>query len=243
MAVGWLSTRKNTKVNRWREFAHLLLPSTCLLCGRRGQPHIDVCSECARELPYVEAVCRRCASPLSQHGVCGKCQQKQPSFDQVVAVFQYQEPVDHLIQALKFDAKLCNARLLGDLMAKRLMYEPRPDVMVPVPLHSKRLRKRGFNQAMELARPIAKALQIPLKADLCRRTRNTPSQTALDAAQRRRNLKNAFVIDTLNGVEDVVIVDDVMTTGSTVEAMARVFKDAGVRRVRVWCCARALPHS
>ncbi len=240
MAVGWLSTRKFSGVNKWLCFArHCLLPPGCVLCGRRGAEGLDLCRECAAELPYARLACQRCAIPLPHPGVCGKCQKMPPSFDDARAIFLYQPPVDYLIQVLKFRRKLYSARLLGELMAEHLICAKRPEAIVPVPLHSARLRQRGFNQALELARPLSRALGVPLMPQLCQRRFDTASQTGMDARARCRNLKGAFSVSGVAGLSHVAIVDDVMTTGSTVEMLALTLKRGGVARVSVWVCARS----
>lgn len=229
-------------VNHWLKIAHnWRLPSTCILCDRDGVAGRDLCHGCAAELPYLTAACERCAIPLPQAGVCGQCQQSPPSFDAARALFHYREPLDQLITGLKFSGKLHNARLLGALMAERLVMPaaPRPDVFVPVPLHPARLRQRGFNQALELARPLARALAVPLLPQLCQRLRDTAPQLGQDAGARRRNLKGAFAVQPLGTIKSVAVVDDVMTTGSTAELLAQALKRAGAERVELWLCARA----
>ncbi len=242
MAGRLLSTGKFHWVNMWVKNAHeWLLPSTCILCGRAGQLGRDLCAGCTSELPYLKTACCGCAISLPQAGVCGQCQQKPHSFDSAWAAFDYQPPIDHLIQSLKFNSKLYSARLLGELMAERLAVAglAMPELLLPVPLHSSRLRQRGFNQALELAWPLAREFDLPLKPNLCRRLRPTTAQTGLDAKARRRNLKGVFEVVAMSGVSHVAIVDDVMTTGSTAEMLAKALKRAGVARVDVWVCARA----
>ena len=230
--AGWhLSTEKFRHVNQWLKSAHnWLLPANCVLCGRAGKNGRDLCHDCAAELPYLKAACRRCAIPLPQAGICGQCQQSSPSFDAAYAVFDYQPPLAQLIQGLKFNGKLYNARLLGGLMAEHFgqIDIGLPELIIPVPLHSARLRERGFNQALELARPLARAFDLPLSWDSCRRTRSTTPQTGLDARTRRKNLKGAFEMVKPVAARHVAIVDDVMTTGSTVEMFAQALKRAGV---------------
>lgn len=229
-------------VNHWLKSVHdWLLPATCVLCDRAGVAGRDLCHGCAGELPYIDSACERCAIPLPQAGVCGQCQQSPPAFDAARALFHYREPVDQLIKGLKFNSRLHNARLLGELMAERLVIPgiSRPDAIVPVPLHPARLRQRGFNQALELARPIARRLNAPLLPQLCQRLRDTAPQLGQDAKARRRNLKGAFAVADLGGIKHMVIVDDVMTTGSTAELLAQALKRAGVERVELWVCARA----
>jgi len=246
MAGRLLSTGKFHRVNQWVKNTHeWFLPSSCVLCGRAGRLGQDLCVDCASELPYLKAACPRCAIPLSQSGpqadICGQCLQKPHSFDKTWAAFDYQPPVDHLIQSLKFNSKLYSARLLGELMAERVAVAglEMPQLLLPVPLHTSRLRQRGFNQALELARPLARTFDLPLKPGLCRRLHPTVAQTDLDAKARRRNLKGVFEVVAMSGVSHIVIVDDVMTTGSTAEVLAKALKRAGVARVDVWVCARA----
>jgi len=146
----------------------------------------------------------------------------------------------HLITTLKFRADYKNARLLGLLLAEHLQKTAeKPDCILPVPLHKSRYRERGFNQSIEIARTVAKELQIPLDLNSCRRHRDTPHQTALSGKQRRKNMKNAFSIIKPINAQHIAILDDVMTTGSTVHELAAVLKKAGVSRVDVWVCARA----
>jgi ComF family protein len=142
---------------------------------------------------------------------------------------------------LKFNAQYKNARLLGLLLAEGLRQTPQlPDCLIPVPLHKARYRERGFNQSIEIARTAGKALQIPVDVHSCIRHRDTPHQTQLTAKQRRKNMKNAFSIRQAIPARHIAIIDDVMTTGSTVHELAAVLKKAGVARVDVWVCARAI---
>ena len=242
MAAGLLSTVKFHRVNQWLKSTHeWLLPGVCILCGQAGQCGRDLCAACGSELPYLVTACRRCAIPLPRAGICGQCQQRPHAFDMAWAAFDYQPPVDHLIQSLKFNGKFYAARLLGELMAERIVAAEldMPQLLLPVPLHPSRLRQRGFNQALELARPLAHKLGLPVNPALCHRSRATVAQTGLDAQARRRNLKGVFEVKAPLVVSHVAIVDDVMTTGSTVEMLAKVLRRAGAARVDVWVCARA----
>lgn len=156
-------------------------------------------------------------------------------------MFDYASPVDHLIHRLKFRGALACGRLLGTLLATGLADRVRDDLpqcIVPVPLHRSRLAVRGYNQAMELARPVARRLGVPLDPYCCTRRRATMEQSALDAADRAANLRGAFVVSRCPG-DDIAIIDDVMTTGHTVAALALALRQAGVGRIRVWVCARA----
>ncbi|HEY0504336.1 MAG TPA: ComF family protein, partial [Lysobacter sp.] len=158
---------------------------------------------------------------------------------EVHAACVYAAPIDRLLLRFKFHHHLAAGGLLAQLMAQALASAPRPDALMAVPLHRARLRRRGYDQALELARPLARALQLPLRDDLLRRVRATPAQSRLDAGARRRNLRDAFAVR--GGVElpaHVALVDDVMTTGATVHAAAAALHRAGVARVDAWVCAR-----
>jgi len=150
--------------------------------------------------------------------------------------------VDHFIRALKFHQQLGLARLLGEQLARRLAQEaPRPDLIIPVPLHRARLRERGYNQALEIARPLARALGVPLDFRSLVRIRATAPQTGMTVKARRKNLRAAFALRDAAAVRNlrVALVDDVMTTGSTVQAAAKCLRAAGAREVEIWVIARA----
>lgn len=145
-----------------------------------------------------------------------------------------------MIGNLKFGANYKNARLLGMLLVGHLRQTAElPDLILPVPLHLSRYRQRGFNQAIEIGRTVAKELKIPLDLTSCKRHRDTPHQTQLSAKKRRKNLKNAFSVIKPIHARHIAILDDVMTTGSTAHELAYVLKEASASRVDVWVCARA----
>jgi ComF family protein len=230
-------------VNNW-PFIILdwLYPPTCLLCGDPGSDRLDLCKPCADSLPYLEVTCPRCALPLASSGpsLCGACQKKPPAFDAAFALFHYQEPIRHLIHALKFTARYAGARLLGALLAERLAgRNDLPEAIIPVPLHAGRYRERGFNQAIEIARTAARRLEIPLDLRACRRIRATAAQAQLPAKERRKNLRRAFAARPDLSHRHVAILDDVVTTGTTVNELAKVLRQAGAERIEIWACARA----
>lgn len=208
---------------------------------------MDICRGCQADLPMQTTACYQCALPL--HGItavpsplCGHCLNDPPSYDHTFSAFQYAHPVDHLIHDLKFNRKLAIARLLGELMAQQLKKRaraPLPQLIIPVPLHAARLRERGYNQATELARPIARALNIPIDYQHCQRHRATAIQSDLPANERSRNVKGVFHIVKKLPARHVAIVDDVMTTGATVAEFATTLRSAGVEKIEVWVCARA----
>ena len=228
-------------------------PPRCLLCDGRGQcvgsKAMDLCQYCQQQLPFNQRVCLRCALPLPAASpvtaLCGRCQKKSPAFDCSFSLFRYEQPVVWLIQQLKFNQRLSHTRLLGELMAQHVVQSLaaralKPQCILPVPLHNKRLRQRGFNQSIELARPVAKQTGLPLLLGHVERTRPTQAQTGLDARQRRKNIRGAFKLRRPILYDHVAILDDVVTTGSTVNELARVLKKAGVKRVDVWSIARAV---
>ena len=223
------------RLQRW------LLPLRCLLCGAPGANGADLCADCASELPRNVSCCARCALPLAlPAALCGECQRRLPPWDAAWAPFRYAWPLDRLESRFKFGRDLAAGRVL----AAQWQTQPRtlelPALILPVPLHQGRLRQRGYNQALELAAPLAKAFGVLIRPDLLQRIRATPAQTELDAVTRRRNLRGAFALrEGATLPAHVALVDDVMTTGATLAECARVLRRAGVQRIDVWALARA----
>jgi len=170
--------------------------------------------------------------------LCGACLRRPPPLQATHAAFVYGFPLDRLLPRFKFHRDLAAGRALGEAMATRFATLPRPQALLPVPLHPARLRQRGYDQALELARPLARALAVPLQLDGLRRVRDTRAQSELDARARRRNLRGAFVAGRGALPAHVALVDDVMTTGATLHAAAVALRRAGVARVDAWVCAR-----
>ncbi len=228
------------KVDGWlRKAARAVFSPRCLLCGETGMAGRDLCPACTDALPWNRSACLRCALPLPAPGTCGACLQRPPLLDETHAVLIYGFPLDRLVPRLKFHNDLAAGRLLSELMAEGLAGLPKPQSLVPVPLHNARLRQRGYDQALELAKPLARTLRVPLLPDLLTRTRSTTPQSELDAPARRRNLRRAFEIRAGAVLpEHVALVDDVMTTGATLQAAAKTLLRAGVARVDAWVCAR-----
>lgn len=219
-----------------------LLPPRCVVCGYPGPSGRDLCTACHAALPWLSAACRQCALqlPLDDDGLCGICQHEPPPLDAVHAAFDYAFPLDRLLPRLKFHRDFAAGRVLTQCMAERFAALPRPSLLVPLPLHRKRLRARGFNQALELARPLAKALDIPLNTQLLQRHKSTAAQSTLNADARLRNVCDAFSVNVRAPIpESVVLFDDVMTTGASLHAAADTLREAGVRHVEAWVCARA----
>ncbi|MDT8407818.1 MAG: phosphoribosyltransferase family protein [Methylococcales bacterium] len=160
-------------------------------------------------------------------------------FDRVHAGFHYQGVIRHSIVRLKYHGDFAQARLLGQLLADRVQDVPRPALLIPIPLHRQRFRQRQFNQSLELARVLSACLEVPVMTGAVKRIRATAQQTHLPAKQRWRNLNNAFCCEQDLQGADVAIVDDVMTTGATANALAAALRAAGAGRVEVWVVARA----
>ncbi|GBE08412.1 DNA utilization protein GntX [bacterium BMS3Bbin11] len=225
----------------FKNLLNSLLPVSCGLCNASTGSHLPLCQPCRSELPLLGTACSSCALPVGSAGNCGKCQQHHPAYDETQALFLYQEPVSFLVQQFKFSRKLEYGYLFSSLMAKKLLSLPeQPDVLIPVPLHPSRLRSRGFNQSWEITRQLSRITGINASHKICQRIKKTPLQTGLKASERKRNLKQAFAV-TAN-VKDlhICIVDDVMTTGSTLEAIASVLKSAAAKRVSGIVVARAV---
>ncbi len=216
-------------------------PLTCLLCGAPGAGGLDLCTGCRRDLPTLNPHCPRCGFPSGTAALCARCRAQPPPYDRCHAAFPYAPPVSRFIGDLKFRAKLNRARLLGSCLVESLASAGvrRPDVLVPIPLHPERLRQRGYNQALEIARILSAAFQLPLDARSCQRIRNTRPQVGLDEEARRRNVRGAFAVRGRPG-RHLALLDDVITTGSTAAELARALRQAGAERVDLWAVARTV---
>lgn len=181
---------------------------------------------------------------MARAGLCGSCLAQPPRFDAVASAFAYGFPVDRLVQRFKFSGDLALGAWLGEALARQVASRPRPDFLIPAPLSAQRLRGRGFNQALLLARRVGRRLGIALDANAAAKPRDTPPQARLSRVARQANLRDAFVCPRrLDGLH-LAIVDDVMTTGATADALAAALKAAGATRVDAWVVARTpQPHS
>ncbi len=219
--------------------AQKLIAPACLLCGGRSAGAL-LCAPCDADLPRLTAAhCDTCALPVTGGTRCGACLAHAPACDHVCAPYTYDFPLDALVQGLKYRGNLAIAPLFGEAIAASL--DERPDVIVPMPLSQARLRERGFNQGQEIARHVARAGGIPLLPQACRRVRDTPPQTTLPWKARAANIRRAFVCDRDFSGMHVAVVDDVMTTGATLNELARNLKRAGAARVTGLVAARTLP--
>ena len=220
------------------KFIQTLLPQSCLLCGVGTGRH-PLCAGCNADLPRsTSACCPVCALPSPQSETCGTCLQHPPAFDATVAAFSYAFPADALLRAFKYREQLQIAILVANNLVPALTTRPRPDLVIPMPLHPQRLRQRGFNQAAEIAVRIGCALDIPLATNAVIRVRHTDPQAGLPLDKRKRNIRGAFAATQDLSGKKVAIVDDVMTSGASLDELAKTIKAAGAASVECWIAAR-----
>lgn len=226
--------------------ADVLLPSSCALCS--GQCKGALCAPCRDQYTQPRRRCIQCANPLAEHepvARCGACVRATPAYDATVAAVDYAPPWDGLALRLKFGAQLQLAPMCAQLLRDAMLAQAGlalPDVLCPVPLGPKRLAERGFNQALEMARPLAATLGVPLAPRLLARPRDTPAQSLMTPTARKLNVRRAFVIELDVDGKHVGVVDDVMTSGNTLHEVARMLKGAGAARVTNLVFARTPPH-
>jgi len=202
------------------------------------------CGACDAALPYLDAPhCPVCALPTPAGEVCGHCLKDPPLFTRTIAVFSYSFPLDKLVQAMKYGEQLALANAFAEKLALRIDKSDLPDGIVPMPLHPAKLRERGFNQSLLLAATVARKLNIELLASACQRVRDTPPQSALPWKERKRNVRNAFRCDKDLSGKRVALVDDVLTTGASLNALAEAVQKRGAAEISAWVVARTLPHS
>ena len=230
-----------------RSIFNAMLPPACVLCGMTTRRFLNICIACQKDLPILAYPCPQCAQNLPMSAKkrlkCGACLSNPPPFDCTFALFPYLAPVVKLITDLKFHHQLSHAKLLGDLMTEKIHTDwytngCLPEVILPIPLHAKRLKERGFNQALEIANPIAKSLSIPLDRHGVVRIKHTAAQSSLHAAERKLNMAQAFELRHDYRGKHIAVLDDVITTGHTMIEFCRLLKSHGARKIDVWCCAR-----
>ncbi len=218
--------------------ATVFLDQDCRLCTAHSGPAL-LCPDCLALLQVAKAACPQCAMPSIRDEVCGQCLKTPPAFDATLAAMRYAHPADILIRQLKFGGQLPIATLLAERLLASVRHRlDAIDLVIPMPLHNSRLAERGFNQAIELLRPLQAMLHGRILPEGVRRTRATPTQSSLPAERRHSNLKGVFACDLpLQGMR-IAVVDDVMTTGASVNELAKVLKRAGAVRVENWVVAR-----
>lgn len=225
-------------INKWTIF------NQCTLCQSACPQGTLLCAQCRLDLPRSGNACHGCARPLphDETGLCGKCITTGPVLDNCLAAFDYHRPVDFLIHQFKFQGQYGLSQWFARQLVARLISldAPLPRRLVPVPLHPARVRQRGYNQSLLLALEVGKLLNIDVDFATCRRIRDTQSQSDLPADERRANIRNAFVLSGTPELDHIAIIDDVMTTGSTLAEMARLFQRKNACRVDAWVIARTV---
>lgn len=227
-----------------KKWSAWLLPYHCILCKEDTQRSKLLCETCEQDLPMIDFSCSRCAIPMPYATLCGTCLQDPPPYHTTHALYLYELPVTKLILELKFHQALLHANLFGKLLAEHIktvwyLEKPLPTVIIPMPLHADRLKKRGFNQAVEIARTLASELKLPQDYASFLRVKPTQPQSTLTIQARKANLNKAFLMKKPFNHQHVAVVDDVITTGSTVREFCQLLKKAGVTTIDVWCVARA----
>ena len=229
----------------WPTLRALINPY-CHLCGELRSfvcDKLPLCQGCHEDLPWIDARCFCCGLPLERDATeCGECLQTRPHFNQAAIPWSYEFPVANLITGFKHQQRHDHGALLADLMGDFLLRHyyrmPWPQVLIPVPLHHSRRQQRGFNQALEIAQRLGRYLHLPVLDDLLVRNRDTGSQQGLDRKQRQANLRDAFCCSGNTGFKRVAIIDDVVTTGSTVNSIALELQKQGIEDIHVWALAR-----
>ncbi|MDQ3185792.1 MAG: ComF family protein [Pseudomonadota bacterium] len=229
-------------LNNRLKIGQVLFNRYCLLCGAASEH--DLCTPCRHSLPHLPLhCCVVCALPVAESRICGACLANPPAFDRTVAALSYTFPVDALVHSLKYQANLPMALVLADLLIARIDGMALPDFVVPMPLHPRKLRERGFNQALEIARNGSKKTGTALLPSICQRIKDTPSQIGLPWKERAKNIRDAFMCEMDLTGKHIGIMDDVMTTGATLNELAKVLRKRGATRVSGWVVARTLPRA
>lgn len=235
-----LSMAKRALLNGCGALARDWLEQDCVLCDAPSGAE-PICASCAAELPRLPPHCPRCALPAPGGLPCGACLAHPPAFDASVSAWAYAYPADRLVRALKYHARLQLAGWFARQLAMRMTTTP--DWILPVPLHASRLAERGFNQALEIGRILSNIQGVTLAATGVERIRPTLSQADLPPGERARNVHGAFRCTLRLHGGSVAVVDDVMTTGATLQELARTLKRAGAARVTNVVVTRTLIDS
>jgi len=235
-----LSNSITTLLNKCHNFVQQRFAQACFLCAARSQAGL-LCPGCHADLARLSVErCPVCAQPTPAGAVCGACLKRPPAFDRTVAVYRYAFPASVLVQQLKYGGQLALAPWLADQLAAELAGADRPDCIIPMPLHKNRLKERGFNQAALIAKRLADRLAVPLALHACGRVRDTRPQVEMPFAARHGNMRNAFVCDLDLTGQRVALVDDVMTSGASLDELAKEVKRAGASEVSAWVIARTV---
>jgi len=231
-----------TFLNIRKGIEQLLPAQPCVLCGSMNDEGLW-CGPCDKALPYLYNLhCPVCAMPTPAGEICGQCLKHPPLFTNTVAVFGYAFPLDKLIHAMKYGGQLALAHAFAIKLALEIDKDALPDYLIPMPLHPVKLRERGFNQSLLLAADVARFHQLDLLPDACRRVRDTPPQSIQPWKDRKQNVRNAFCCDIDLSGKRVALVDDVLTSGASMDALAEAVRNKGASEISAWVVARTLPH-
>ena len=232
-----------------------LLPSRCSMCsGELETTNQCICDACVSELPWLDSQCQQCAVPLSSDTLCPDCQSTPPAYHRCISAFTYQTPIDNIILRLKNDPYASEIKQLTALLAERIIHTYKqaakaiPQLVIPMPLHWRKMAQRGFNQSQIIGNLLSNYFlyqhktSIKIHSDICHRISNSQAQHTLDKKQRARSVKNAFSVSAqtdqnIKG-KTVAVLDDVVTTGATANAIANALLKAGAKQVDIWCLAR-----
>jgi ComF family protein len=202
-----------------------------------------LCSACQEDLPHHPfACCPICALPTSNAELCGHCLKNTPAFEHTVAALSYRFPADRLIQTFKYAANLACGNMLAHLLLAKVQGQSMPDTLIPMPLHASRLKERGFNQSVEIAKVLARELALPLQTRGIERVKPTLPQAEIAWDERAKNVRKAFSCNLDLRGRDVAIVDDVMTSGATANELSKILRKCGAQSIHVWVVARTIPN-
>lgn len=238
-----MSILRNFRLNIGAKIRRAWPAQPCVLCGTMNHAGLW-CAACDNALPYLDVPhCPTCALPTPTGEVCGHCLSRPPLFTRTTAVFSYSFPLDKLVQAMKYGEQLALAHAFAAKLAMRVEQSTVPDLVIPMPLHPAKLRARGFNQSLLLAAKAARKLNLELLPHGCQRVRDTPPQSSLPWKERKKNVRNAFRCDVDLTGKRVVLVDDVLTSGASLNALAEAVQKRGASEIWTWVAARTLPHN
>ncbi len=228
------------KINQWLNCAQLrsyLFKQNCTLCDAQTKSDLSMCGACIQELPSAPHPCCPQCGLSTQGDICGKCLKQSPHFDATRALFTYGYPVDALLQHYKYNNALYLSQTFAQLLSAK-MQDKDIDLIIAMPLHPSRIKERGFNQSLELAKIVAKQHRIALDSTTCNRIKNTPPQASLPLKNRLKNMQGAFECKQSFAGKHIALIDDVMTTGSSLNELAKTIKNAGARKVSCYVLAR-----
>ena len=209
------------------------------MCQTSHRGAYPVCLACFDELPRLNAACRTCAAPLADQTriQCGPCGVNPPAIDRVLTRYRYEHRLRYMMHQFKYQEGLYLTAFMAQLMQHARPIHYNTQCLIPVPMHPKKLQQRGFNQAMLLAKALGRQLNIEVNPNDCQKVINSARQAGLKARERAKNLRHAFRARPIN-LQHVTLIDDLITTGSTANELAKTLKHAGVKRVDLWCCAK-----